>query len=380
MPRKVITKRHLPHGGSLCLEPLEDRQLLSGAKLIATPPRIETSIIRSPVNSGLAADRSNQQGVVPGQASVLLGNGDGTFQPARDYVTPIGGSPIVVADFNHDGIPDLAVVNRATGTVSILLGTGDGTFKYLITFATGGFASSLTVGDFDRNGIPDLAVSDSPGESQTSRMRYHAHSTSDQSLIQSPEVKTAMPIPPVVLADLDRTAERNMIVEVGDITESHTPVARRGLGGTATPIAGQPPALSDSEDIAEIVQDLNDVPMHGRPAGKANDSSVRNPGAVSPAGQLVAGLLPIDPAALQRAVDKFFSLIEDDLGDDGTGAGAVARLTPWLAAGAVISAAYAMASRRAKIQVASAGRTRDDRKYQVCTLFLEDAMLSPWKH
>jgi hypothetical protein len=101
-----------------------------------------------------------------GQVSILLGNGDGTFQPKVDY--PVGStastvaiaSSVVVGDFNGDGHSDLAVANNNSGggTVSILLGNGDGTFRPRVDYATGGGCISVAVGDFDGDGRSDLAV------------------------------------------------------------------------------------------------------------------------------------------------------------------------------------------------------------------------------
>src|SRR6266568_1354971 len=68
---------------------------------------------------------------------VLLGNGDGTFQPARSvFVAPGGGFPWYIAegDFNGDGKLDLAVTNYSDNSVSLLLGNGDGTFQAPKTF------------------------------------------------------------------------------------------------------------------------------------------------------------------------------------------------------------------------------------------------------
>src|SRR5262249_48914895 len=58
---------------------------------------------------------------------ISLGNGDGTFQPFDIYSPNYNceGGP-VVADFNHDGIPDLAVTGNV---VSVFLGRGDGTLN-----------------------------------------------------------------------------------------------------------------------------------------------------------------------------------------------------------------------------------------------------------
>jgi len=55
--------------------------------------------------------------------SVLLGNGDGSFQPPRKFKVGAGPRQVIVADFNHDGKPDLATINNADSSFSILLNT-----------------------------------------------------------------------------------------------------------------------------------------------------------------------------------------------------------------------------------------------------------------
>ena len=93
-------------------------------------------------------------------ATILLGNGDGTFTAAA--TADPGGAPFaaVTGDFNGDGKLDLAVGDFADNTVRILLGNGDGTFKLTGTLPTGGVAPySMAVGDFNGDGIADLALS-----------------------------------------------------------------------------------------------------------------------------------------------------------------------------------------------------------------------------
>ena len=90
--------------------------------------------------------------------SVLLGNGDGAFQPRTDYAT--GATPwgVAVGDFNGDGKLDIAVANKGADSISILLGNGDGTFQPRTDIALLLTPVALTVGDFNGDGKADIAV------------------------------------------------------------------------------------------------------------------------------------------------------------------------------------------------------------------------------
>ncbi len=97
--------------------------------------------------------------------SILTGNGTGKFTAsATKYATGNGPVALVVADFDGDGNLDLAVANSTDGTVSILLGNGDGTFNTRVSYSVTPLNSStsLAVADFNTDGIPDLAVAGSP--------------------------------------------------------------------------------------------------------------------------------------------------------------------------------------------------------------------------
>ena len=67
---------------------------------------------------------------------------------------------VAVGDFNGDGKPDLAVANGGDNyDVSVLLGNGDGTFQAAVNYPTGGFFPyALAVGNFNGDTKPDLAV------------------------------------------------------------------------------------------------------------------------------------------------------------------------------------------------------------------------------
>jgi hypothetical protein len=92
--------------------------------------------------------------------TILLGNGDGTFTAAASPATGANPSALTVGDFNKDGIPDIAVCNQVGGTLTILLGTGRGTFSATTAprLASGSSPMGVVTADFNRDGIPDLAV------------------------------------------------------------------------------------------------------------------------------------------------------------------------------------------------------------------------------
>lgn len=105
-----------------------------------------------------------------GVVGVLLGNGDGTFQPAVVYDSGgLGATSVAVTDINGDGKLDLIVANgcsttcaSAGTTVGVLLGNGDGTFLPAVSYRSGGTngaSSTLAVADLNGDGLPDVVVS-----------------------------------------------------------------------------------------------------------------------------------------------------------------------------------------------------------------------------
>jgi hypothetical protein len=92
-------------------------------------------------------------------------NGTGLYHPFLQPPTPIGhvASPNEPGDFNNDGLPDAATGNVAENTVSIVLGRGDGTFEPQQMVAVGAQPHGLVVLDADGDGDPDIATANTTG-------------------------------------------------------------------------------------------------------------------------------------------------------------------------------------------------------------------------
>lgn len=115
-------------------------------------------------NADLAVINRNPAGNA-GSVSILLGNGDGTFQSQLPLLVGQYPSGAAIGDWNDDGQLDLVVTNQGSDTVDVFLGNGDGTFQNPILRTTGHGPSSVAVGDFNSDGRSDLIVADTYDDS-----------------------------------------------------------------------------------------------------------------------------------------------------------------------------------------------------------------------
>jgi len=150
---------------------------------------------------------------------VLPGNGDGTFGCAVPYDTGgAAGLPAVgVGDINGDGVPDLAVAERAGDTVSVLLGRGDGTFDGGAeeddrTFFTGRAPSGIVVGDLDGDGDGDLAVANEGSDTLAI-----LPGNGDGSFGNTVETETARTLGDLAAPDMDGDGLADLAVAAADL-------------------------------------------------------------------------------------------------------------------------------------------------------------------
>jgi hypothetical protein len=155
-------RRYAPVAYRPVLEQLEDRTLLS----------FNAPIVYPADGSPLAAGDFTGTGVLDlvvshgnGAVSILPGNGDGSFQPE---LPPIAVGPdvfsVAVADLRHNGIRDLVVTHanadaqHPDSTVSVLLGNGDRTFQPPVSYQVGVNPRSVAIGDLRHNGTLDIVT------------------------------------------------------------------------------------------------------------------------------------------------------------------------------------------------------------------------------
>ena len=98
-----------------------------------------------------------------GNVGVLLGDGQGGFQPVTTYATGGYWAAIpALADLNGDGNADLVINDQFSGTLAVLVGNGQGGFASPIVFTTGGsHPGNPSVGDLNGDGRPDIVVANS---------------------------------------------------------------------------------------------------------------------------------------------------------------------------------------------------------------------------
>jgi hypothetical protein len=124
--------------------------------------------LTAPIAAAVAAADLNGDGradlvvaTLDSSIGVLLNVGNGAFGARTDYGSPDNGGSvagIVVADFNSDGLPDVAVTAPLQSTVDVLANKGDGTFARPVTYATDQSPLSVAAADFDGDGRLDLAA------------------------------------------------------------------------------------------------------------------------------------------------------------------------------------------------------------------------------
>jgi hypothetical protein len=180
--------------------------------------------------------------------SVLLGNGDGTFQVAVGYSAGSSSASIAVGDFNGDGKLDLAVANYYSNDVSILLGNGDGTFQTAVNYGAGSFPDSVAVGDFNRDGKLDLAVANGASSNSVSVLLGNGDGTFQ------PAVKYGAPGVPISVAVGDFNGDGRLDLAVANLNSNNVSILLGNGDGTFKAAVSYG---AGSEPFSVVVGDFN---------------------------------------------------------------------------------------------------------------------------
>ena len=123
----------------------------------AGPVSIATGTFDAKNNTNIDLAVANQLG---NTLTILLGNGDGTFTTASGSPIKTGNRPtsVVPATLIAGGQTDLIVANQKDNTISVFMGNGDGTFMPAVNYPSGNAPTGLTIADFNNDGKLDLAV------------------------------------------------------------------------------------------------------------------------------------------------------------------------------------------------------------------------------
>ncbi len=143
------------------------------------------------------------------QVFVLLGNGDGTFQPPVTYDGAEYPSSFVLADLSGDGIPDLIEGSGFRQNFAVLQGLGDGTFGPPQTYFAATGAIGITVADLDEDDLPDVAIT-------TNDNRIDVYFGLGGGALAPPvHLKVGGALGPVVAADLDGDEHLDLATRTG---------------------------------------------------------------------------------------------------------------------------------------------------------------------
>jgi hypothetical protein len=196
---------------------------------------------------------SHTGGPLSDSITVLIGHGDGTFEPAVQYASGIATSQVIIGDFDGDGHPDLAAaVNPGpTGGAAILLGNGDGSFRPPVLYSTGALASAIAASDLNGDGSIDLALIGKHPAPMTDGAVSVLLNQGDGTFVAGAGRQTNVPYTTIRLADLNSDGRVDAVVASSSSASGVATLLGGGDGSFAAPVA-YPVGLTNCIAVADV--------------------------------------------------------------------------------------------------------------------------------
>ena len=245
-----------------------------------------------------------------GEVQILINNGEGSFSPGQQYQVGLTPNAIVAGDFNGDGVLDLAIADSGSNQVSILLGNGGGTFQPGIQYATDSYPDALAAGDFNGDGKLDLVAANQGGDDVSILL-----GNGDGTLIDASQFVTTTHSSPLV-ADVNGDGSPDVLVVNG----SGNILYRQGIPGQ--PGTFEPPVTvnlgNPSRDIAWLPMTIKaPCSRASMPRTTPSRCTAGASGRFTPLGSLITGLLPAQIIAADLNGDGLTDLVVRNA-EDGT--------------------------------------------------------------
>jgi hypothetical protein len=239
--------------------------------------------------------------VFSSNVSILLGNGDGTFDPATNIATSSAPRSIAIGDLDNNGTRDLVVARNSPEDWNILLGNGDGTFDPPTTFDAGNTGVEMVLKRLDANDTLDLVSANSSSHDVSVLL-----GNGDGTFGAADNIPVGMAPLGVAVADLDGNATRDIAATNGSDDDVSVLLGdgAGGFGGANDFPVGDLPQGVVIHDLERPPDGVPDLAVANRNSGNVSVLRGDGDGTFAPAVNFPAGDTPFALGTAHFSADR----------------------------------------------------------------------------